>query len=134
MKSSQARLSTNRITVNLAPADIKKQGPSFDLSIAVWLLLNESFIENDKLIKDSVFLWELALDWKLRKIPSVLPATIEASKKWFRRIFIPKENSLEASIVPKIDVIPIDNLKELIDILNWEKSPKIQEKLDFKKI
>ena len=131
MKSSWAKLSTNRITVNLAPADIKKRWPSFDLSIAIWLLLNDEFIINDSLIKDSIFLWELALDWSLRKITSVLPATIEASKKWFKRVFIPIENSLEASIVPNIDVVPIENLKDLIDILNQRKDLEVQEKFNF---
>ena len=134
MKSSWTKLPTNRITVNLAPADIKKQGPSFDLAIAIWLLLNESFIENDDLIRDSIFLWELALDSKLRKVSSVLPATIQASISWFKRIFIPRQNSLEASIVPNIDVIPIDDLKGLIEILNWEKSLKVQEKFDFNSV
>lgn len=118
LKSSQARLPANRITVNLAPANIKKSWPSFDLWIAIWILLSEGYIRDDSLIRDSIFLWELSLDGTLRHIPSVLPATIGAQEKWFKRIFIPDENVKEASIIPDIEVIKIKKLSDLIDILN----------------
>ena len=132
LKSSRNKLPMNRITVNLAPADIRKSWPSFDLPIAIWILLNWGFI-NEDYIKDSIFLGELALDWRVRKVNSILPATISAKEKWFKRIFIPKENSLEASIIPWIDVVAVETLEELIDILNWEKELIPEEKLDFKK-
>jgi len=131
MKSSNTRLPMTRITVNLAPANIKKSGPYFDLPIAIWILLRESWIRNDDLTKESIFLWELALDWKLRQISWVLPATIWAKEKWFKRIFIPYNNSLEASIVPGIDVIPVKNLKDLVDILNKDKELIIQDKINL---
>ena len=132
LKSSWNKLPTSRITVNLAPASIKKSWPSFDLPIAVWVLLNRWDIIND-LTKESIFLWELSLDWKLREIDSILPSTILAREKWFKRIFIPKKNALEASIIPDIDIIPVESLSELISVLNWEKDLKIQKKLDFTK-
>lgn len=132
LKSSGNKLPMNRITVNLAPADIRKSGPSFDLWVAIWILLNWGFIE-DELIKDSIFLWELSLDWRLRKVSSVLPATIWAKEKWFKRIFVPESNRLEASIIPWIDVVSIKTLEELIKILNKENELIIQEVLDFKK-
>ena len=131
MKSSETRLPTTRITVNLAPANIKKSGPSFDLPIAIWILRNDWWITEDKLIDDSVFVGELALDWKLRVVDSVLPITIWAKEKWFKRIFVPKWNSVEASIIPWIDVIWVESLKDLISILNLNVEPKIEEKLDF---
>ncbi|MCH8518548.1 YifB family Mg chelatase-like AAA ATPase [Candidatus Gracilibacteria bacterium] len=118
LKSSGAKLPTTRITVNLAPANIKKSGPSFDLGIAVGILLDEGYIKDNTLIKDSIFLGELSLDGSLRHIPSVLPATIGAKEKGFKRIFIPAENTKEASIIPDIEAIKIHNLSELIDILN----------------
>ena len=83
LKSSRNKLPMTRITVNLAPADIRKSGPSFDLPIAIWILLNWGYIE-EELITDSIFLWELALDWRLRKVNAVLPATISAKEKWFK--------------------------------------------------
>ncbi len=131
MKSSETRLPMNRITVNLAPASIKKSWPSFDLPIAIGILKNDGWITQDSLVDDSIFVWELALDWRLRKVDSVLPMAIGAKEKWFKRIFVPVDNSLEASIIPWIDVIAVENLRDLIDILNGDKALEIQEKLDF---
>ena len=133
LKSSGNKLPMNRITVNLAPADIRKSWPSFDLPIAIAILLNWWFVD-EELIKDSIFLWELSLWGELRKVSSILPATISASEKWFKRIFVPKENALEASVIPNIDIISVDSLEDLILILNKQKELKIEKKLDFKKL
>lgn len=121
LKSSDSKLPMSRITVNLAPANIRKVWPSFDLAIAVGILLNKWWIETDDLVKDSIFLWELSLDGKLRKVSWVLPATIWAKERWFKRIFLPENNCIEASIIPWIDVVKIKTLKDLINMLNWEK-------------
>lgn len=118
LKSAGAKIPPSRITVNLAPANIKKSWPSFDLWIAIGILLDQWYIKDDTLVRESIFLWELSLDGSLRHIPSVLPATIWAKEKWFKRLFIPAENIKEASIIPDIEVIKIDNLTQLIDILN----------------
>ena len=133
MKSSLNKLPASRITVNLAPADIRKSWPSFDLPIAIWILLNTWSIRED-LIKDSIFIWELSLDWKLRRVWWVLPSVIWAKEKWFKRIFVPKENSLEASIIPDIDVIEVESLYEILLFLNKEKPLNIVALLDFKKL
>ncbi len=131
LKSSHAKLPSTRITVNLAPANIKKTGPSFDLGVAVWILLNEWYIGSDEYVKESIFLWELALDGKLRSISWVLPATLWARHKWFKRIFLPETNVLEASIIPDIDIIKVSSLKELIDMLNGDKDITPEPLLDF---
>jgi len=133
MKSAGNKLPMNRITVNLAPANIRKSGPAFDFPIAIWILSNGWFIK-EKLVNNSIFLWELSLDGKLRKVSSILPATIGAKEKWFKRIFVPKQNAQEASIIPGIDVVPIETLDEAIKVLNEEKELPIAESLDFKKI
>ena len=133
LKSSWNKLPTSRITVNLAPADIRKSWPSFDFPIAVWILLN-SWAISDELVKESIFLWELSLDWRLRKVKSVLPATIWAKEMWFKRVFIPKDNVLESSIIPWIDIIAVNDLEDVIKILNKEKELIVSEKLDFKKL
>ncbi len=130
MKSSGTRLPMNRITVNLAPANIRKVWASFDFPIAIWILLHEWYVDSD-LVDDSIFIWELSLDGRLRKVSSVLPATIWAKEKWFKRIFVPKDNWLEASIIPDIDVIPVENLEEAIAYLNNNKDLEKVEKLDF---
>ena len=132
MKSSWNKLPASRITVNLAPADIKKSWPSFDLPIAIWILLNMWIVLED-LTKKSIFIWELSLDWKLRKIWWVLPSIIWANEKWFERVFVPKDNSLEASIIPDIEIVEVDSLDEIILFLNKEKTLKITPLLDFKK-
>lgn len=131
MKSSNFRLPTSRITVNLAPADIKKSWPAFDLPIAIGILLNQDIIDMNY-ISDSLFLWELSLDGKLRKVWWVLPATIWAKEKWFKRIFVPKDNALEASIIPWIEIIPVDNLGQLIKYLNKDIVIESAQVLDFK--
>ena len=132
LKSTGNKLPVNRITVNLAPADIKKSWPSFDLPIAVWILLHQGIID-EEICKDSIFLWELSLDGKLRKISSVLPAVISAQEKWFKRIFVPKQNALEASIIPWIDIIELKNISELIEILNKQLPLSKVVPMDFNK-
>lgn len=130
LKSSNAKLPTSRITINLAPADIKKTGPNFDLAIAVWILAHEWYIEKD-MLKKSVFIGELSLDGNLRKISGVLPSVIWAKEKWFEYIFLPKVNNIEASIIPDINVIAVDSLSEVIDMLNKEKPLSISKNIDF---
>lgn len=134
LKSSGAKLPPSRITVNLAPANIKKSGPSFDLWIAIGILLDQWYIKNDSLIRESIFLWELSLDGRLRHIPSVLPATIGAKEKGFKRMFIPAENTKEASIIPDIEVVKIENLTELIDILNSDKEYIPEKQIDLREL
>ncbi len=131
LKSAGAKIPPSRITVNLAPANIKKTGPSFDLWIAIGILLDQWYIKNDELVKGSIFLWELSLDGSLRHIPSVLPATIWAKEKGFKRLFIPAENTKEASIIPDIEVIKIHNLTQLIDILNKDEEYRPEDILDL---
>jgi magnesium chelatase family protein len=132
LKSSSAKLPSTRITINLAPASIKKTGPSFDLWIALWILVSEWYITKTEIFQDSIFLWELSLDGKLRHISWVLPATIGAKEKWYKRIFVPPTNAGEASIIPGIDVIEVQSLKDVIAICNGDKDLIPQTPLDFK--
>jgi len=132
MKSSWYKLPLNRITVNLAPADIKKIGSSYDFPIAIWILVHEWLISKTYL-KDSIFIWELWLDWNLRWVNSILPIVIKAQELWFKRIFLANSNSIEACIIPWIDIIAIKNFKEAILILNQEKTLIIEEKINFLK-
>lgn len=106
-----------RITINLSPADIKKEGAGFDLPIAVGLIAESSQITQEK-IKDYVFIGELSLDGKLRKVSGILPVAIETKRRGFKGIILPKENAKEAAIVDGIEVYPFDNLVEIYDFLN----------------
>ena len=117
IKNSGFEFPLKKITVNLAPADIKKEGSSFDLPVAIGLLSATELIESNKLI-DTVFLGELSLDGTLRPIKGALPITVEARKKGIKRIVLPMESSIEASIVDDIDVYGVRKLEEVVDFLN----------------
>ncbi len=119
IKNSGYEFKPQKITVNLAPADIKKEGSSFDLPIAIGLLSAHGIIKNHSL-DDKVFLGELSLDGKLRPVKGALPITVEARKKGIKQIILPKDSSLEASIVSGIDVYGMENLKEVVDLLNGD--------------
>ncbi len=140
LKSVEAKLPAKRIIVNLAPADIKKVGPCFDLPIAIGILLQEGYISDIPHLKKSIFLWELSLDGHLRSVDSVLPATIGARDQWYERIFVPKSNAREASVIPGIEVYGVDSLRELLDFFQWEwtlqkvESLPLQNFLDEEKI
>ncbi|OGU68447.1 MAG: magnesium chelatase [Ignavibacteria bacterium RBG_16_36_9] len=117
IKNSGFEYPLKKITVNLAPADIKKEGSSFDLPIAIGLLTATGLIESNKLV-DTVFLGELSLDGKLRPVKGALPITVEAKKKGIKRIILPVASSVEASIVDEIDVYGVTKLDEVVDFLN----------------
>lgn len=105
-----------KIVVNLAPADLKKQGPIFDLPIAVCYLLNTKQVEFD--YKDKVFAGELALDGSLRSIGGALSIALMAKNSGFKELILPKQNSKEAAIIKNLKVIGINNIVELVNYLN----------------
>jgi magnesium chelatase family protein len=119
IKNNGLQFPKRKITVNLAPADIKKEGSSFDLPIAVGLLAATEEIKELKL-DETVFLGELALDGTLRPVKGALPISVEAKKKEIKRIILPSESAIEASIVEGIDVYGMENLSEVIQFLNGE--------------
>lgn len=101
-------------TINLAPADTRKQGPAFDLPISIGLLLASEQIPFTDELSSSLFIGELALNGKLRPVQGVLLITDFSQKQGFRRIFVPEVNALEASLVPGIDIIPIPSLRHIV--------------------
>ena len=116
-------LSSAKITVNLAPAGIKKEGTGYDLAIAIAVLTSYGYLKNDfadKLIKESVFIGELSLSGKLLRIPGVLSLAIAARDAGFKNIFLPAGNSLEGAAIDGIKCYGIHSLGELINILNQD--------------
>ena len=112
---------SRKIVVNLAPADIRKEGSMFDLPIAIGILNSSGNIENSNLaeyLTNTAIIGELSLNGNVEKVKGILPICIEAKKLGIKRIFLPKANSLEASIINDIDIIPVDNLFELADFFN----------------
>jgi magnesium chelatase family protein len=101
-----------RITVNLAPAEMRKSGPTYDLPIAIGVLLASEQIETDA--RTVVFLGELSLDGTLRHLQGVLPMVGLARERGMRTVFVPAIDAAEAALVDGIDVIPVRNLAELV--------------------
>ncbi len=106
-----------RVTVNLAPADVKKEGSSFDLPIAVGILNAGGFIKPDR-IKEFIILGELSLDGRIKPIKGALPIAISAKANNINSIILPSENAKEAAVVESIDVYSLENLPQVVEFLN----------------
>lgn len=126
IKNSNYQFPSKRIVVNLAPANTKKEGSIFDLPIAIGILAAMEMI-NCKNIEDYVFVGELSLDGKIRSTNGILPICIEAQKAGIKNIILSQDNAKEASIVKNINVIPVNNLIQVVKHLNQEEIiPPIQ--------
>jgi len=123
IKNSLFHFPVKRYTVNLAPADVKKEGSGFDLPIAIGIISETSQV-SPSIVKDYVFIGELSLDGKLRPVNGVLPIAIEAKRNNFKGVILPVENAKEAAIVEGIDIHPFETLVEVIDFLNGEITTK----------
>lgn len=119
IKYSGYKMPRQKVVVNLAPADIKKEGSAYDLPIAVGILKSSGQILAESLER-YVVMGELALDGFLRPIKGVLPIAIEARKNGFEGIILPKSNAEEAAIVNNLKVIGVENLQEAVDYLEGE--------------
>lgn len=110
------------ITANLAPADIKKEGASFDLPLAIALLAASNKIKCDKL-SEYMLVGELSLDGLLQPVKGILPIAIKVRKQKFKGIIVPKANEREAAVVDTLEVYGMDNILEVINFLNDTSSP-----------
>ncbi len=113
IKNSGRNMPIKHVTVNLAPADVKKEGSALDLAIAIGLLISSGQLEAD--LSKIVFLGELSLDGGLRRINGVLPMLISAYEQGYTKFVIPKGNEKEASYVDGVEVIGAENLRQVID-------------------
>jgi len=107
----------HRLLVNLAPADVKKEGPSLDLPMAIGLLRGTNCIQTDR-HKDFLIAGELALDGRLRKIKGALSLALLAKHKKFTGVILPNENAREAAVVEGIEVYPMETLSQVVSFLN----------------
>ncbi len=118
--------SNQKVVISLAPADFKKEGPIFDLAMAItYLTANEELFFDPS---GKIFLGELSLDGKLRKITGVLPAVAEAKRKGFTEVYLPKENAKEAALITDITIYGAETLEEVINHLTLDNQKK--EKID----
>lgn len=111
LKNSGADFPAKRITVNLAPADLPKEGPSYDLPIAVGILLASGQLQTD--VTKSIFMGELALDGRVRHTNGVLSHALLARERHMQHFFVPQEDAEEATCIAGVDIFPVDNLKNL---------------------
>ena len=105
----------SRLTVNLAPADLRKEGPAYDLPIAVGILLASEQILAD--LDGAIIMGELSLDGGVRHVSGVLPVAVMAQEQGYQTLYVPAEDAPEASLIDGLDVYPIPNLLALIDHL-----------------
>src|SRR3989344_3474040 len=120
-----------RVTVNLAPADLPKNTPIYDLPMALGFLLATEQLSFDH--RKKLFIGELALDGSVRRVQGVLPITLFAKEKKFKEIYVPEDNAYEAALVEGIDVIPVKNLFDLAKHLSGEVriAPLVREPVIF---
>lgn len=118
IKNSALEFPAHKVTVNFAPAYVKKEGSSFDLPVAMSLLLAYGVLEAD--VHDYVFLGELALSGELRPVNGVLPSIISARDKGFKKFVIPKANEKEAAYIHGVEVYAAETLKQVVEHFNGE--------------
>jgi magnesium chelatase family protein len=117
LKNNGYKIPGKEVTINMAPADIRKEGSSYDLTIAIGILAASEQIKGDN-IHEYIIMGELSLDGGLQPIKGVLPIAIQARKEGFKGIILPKENAREAAIVNDLKVYGVNNIKEVIDFFN----------------
>jgi magnesium chelatase family protein len=121
IKNSGYRFPADRITVNLAPADIKKEGSAFDLPMAIGILTATGVIpENPD--KKYLIMGELSLDGLIRPVKGVLPVAVAVKEMGFDGLFLPVENAMEAAVVKDLNVFPVNTLSQLVEILSGVKN------------
>lgn len=123
IENSGFKYPIGRLTINLAPADVRKEGPSFDLPIAVGILVATEQLQ----IQDPTYTWvigELALSGEVRAVKGILPIALEASKQGIKRILVPYENAAEAGVVTGVNVYGVRSLREAAEVLSGQSTLK----------
>ena len=119
LKNSGYKIPGKKITINMAPADLQKEGSAYDLTIAIGILSASEQINNDNL-DQYIIMGELSLDGSLRPIKGALPITIQARDEGFKGIILPKSNADESAVVNDINVYGVETILEVIQFLNKE--------------
>ena len=117
IKNSGFKYKPQRITINLSPADVKKEGPSFDLGIALGILAATEQIPT-RALTDYIFLGELSLDGNLRPITGALSISLAVSQKQFKGLIVPQLNAAEAAVTQTLPIFPAQSLMQVVQFLN----------------
>jgi magnesium chelatase family protein len=110
-----------KITINLAPADIKKEGSAYDLPMAIGILAAEGVVQKD-LLKDYLLVGELSLDGAIKPIRGALPTAVAVKREGLKGLIVPAMNAHEAAVVQDIEVLSVDNLPQVVELLNRERT------------
>lgn len=132
LKNSGFSFPTTKITVNLAPADIKKAGSMYDLPSLLAILVASRQLNPTVNMEECAFIGELSLDGQLRHITGLLSMAIEAKSRGIKHFFVPEADAFEASVVDGIEIYPVNNVKQLAAHLQGEQSISSAEKPDIK--
>lgn len=132
IKNSGMEFPSRKIIINLAPASTRKEGTSYDLPIAIGVLLALDKI-NKKGLENTIFIGELSLNGSINGINGILPMCIEAASLGIKRVILPKVNEREAAVIKKLEIIGVNNLREVIEYLN-EKLNIEKAKIDILKV
>src|SRR5690606_36679630 len=117
LQNNGYKIPGKKIIINMSPADLRKEGSSYDLTLAIGILAATDQIQADNL-EDFLIMGELSLDGNLQPIRGALPIALKAKEEGFKGFILPKQNAKEAAIVEGIDVFGIENIKEVIDFFN----------------
>src|ERR1700676_4470173 len=120
IKNSGCLFPFKRITVNLAPADLRKEGPAYDLPIAIGILLASGQINPDEKIEQYLFLGELSLDGTVRHTNGMLPMVALASEKHVKEVFVPAADAMEAALIREDNSYPVETLGPMVRHLDSE--------------
>ncbi len=131
IKNSDLEFPRGNVTVNLAPADIKKTGTYYDLPIAVACLLKSGQLKNSDFLNQSLFIGELGLNGDLRAVNGILSIALMCKKEGLKNLFVPADNALEAALIDGIEIYDIKNLRELSDFLKSTINLKPIEKNNY---
>lgn len=118
-KNNELKFPGKEITINMAPADIRKEGSVFDLPIAIGILAVSEQVKTEKLARYQL-IGELSLDGKLNALKGILPVALQAKKEGFQGVIVPMENAKEAAVVDGLEIIGVQNLMEVVRFLNDE--------------
>lgn len=125
-ENSGYKIQNKKTIVNLAPADLRKEGSQYDLAIAIGILVAQEQIHSS-MLEDSLFIGELSLNGTLRPVKGVLPLVDSARNRGLKRVFMPEENVAEGAIVDGIEVVPVATLVELCEILLGHREYRVAE-------
>ena len=118
LKNYNYKIPGKKIVINMAPADIRKEGSAFDLTLAVGILIASGQILGAEIVEDYYIMGELSLDGSLQPIRGALPVAIEAKRRGKKGVILPIQNAREAAIVDGIDILGAENIKQVIDFFN----------------